>query len=228
MLRTRFIELLTEKGWSLEQFSEISGVPFETAKNIKLGKTTNPRLDTLEKMSETFGVGINCLIGKCQHTTEEKILLRNFKTCGDTGKSLISLIARYEAHVMKNQRDTKEGFLRPCLIPNGDIRKGIIYKNCDQEEIIVPIKEAYVAIKMINNDLSPIYCENDIILIEDRFPENGERAVFMRNGRAYIRKFVKENGCYRLKCLHNHGEDLVLKRMDEVEYIGTCIDVIQA
>ena len=38
MLRERFVTLLAQRGWSLEQFSEVSGVPFETAKNILSGR----------------------------------------------------------------------------------------------------------------------------------------------------------------------------------------------
>lgn len=227
MLRTRFIELLAERGWSVEQFSEISGVPFETAKNIKLGKTTNPRLETLEKTADAFNVGINCLIGKCQHTTEEKILLRNYRSCGKHGKSIIELIAKYEAGSAKKERDSMDKHKIPCLIPQGDIRKGIIYDTCETSEVETSVPEAYVAINITNNDLSPIYCKGDIILIEDRFPDSGEYAAFFRDGRAYIRKFIEENGSYRLKCLHHYGEDIVMKRMNEIEYIGTCIGAIR-
>ena len=81
---------------------------------------------------------------------------------------------------------------------------------------------------MISNDLVPAYCKDDVILIEDRFPRSGEYAAFFKDNRAYIRKYIEEDGKYRLKCLHKMGEDIVLKRMDQIEYIGTCIDVIRA
>ena len=60
------------------------------------------------------------------------------------------------------------------------------------------------------------------------FPQNGEYVMFYKGERAYIRKFVEDNGCYRLKSVHNIGENILLKRMDEVEYIGTCISVVRA
>lgn len=228
MLRQRFVTLLAERNWSLEYFSEISGVPIETAKNLKSGKTTNPRLDTVEKMADAFNISINCLIGKCPHTTEEKALLRNYRICGTHGKSIIELIAKYEAITAKNDRESLDKHKVPCLFPSGDIRKGIIYDTCETMEIETSVKEAYVGIKMNNNDLAPAYCKDDIILFENRFPSNGEYAAFYQIDRAYIRKFIEEDGKYRLKCLHNQGEDIVLKRMDEIEYIGTCCGVIRS
>lgn len=228
MLRERFITLLAEKNWSLEYFSEISGVPFETAKNIKLGKTTNPRLETLEKMAEAFNISINCMIGKCSHTPEERALLRHYRSCGQHGKSIIQFIAKYEATSAKEDRDSLNKHKIPCLVPSGDIRKGIIYDTCETVEIETSVQEAFVGIKMNNNDLAPAYCKDDIILFENRFPSNGEYAAFYKTDRAYIRKFTEEDGKYRLKCLHSQGEDIVLRRMDEIEYIGTCCGVIRS
>ena len=80
---------------------------------------------------------------------------------------------------------------------------------------------------MTNNDLVPVYCKGDIILIENRFPNNREYGAFFKDGRAYIRQYIEEDGQYRLRCLHKQGEDIILKRMDQIEYIGTCIDVVR-
>jgi len=227
MLRHRFVTLLAEKNWSLEYFSEVSGVPIETAKNLKSGKTTNPRLDTLEKMAEAFDISINCLIGKCPHTPEEKALLRNYRSCGNHGRSIIQLIAKYEATSAKSDREAKDKHKIPCLVPQGDATKGIVYDACETMEIETSIPEAYVAIKMPGNTFAPQYCKGDIVLFENRFPDNGEIAAFYKTDRAYIRKFIEEEKQYRLKCLHNQGEDIILKRMDEIEYIGTCCGVIR-
>lgn len=227
MLRERFITLLAENKWSLEQFSEISGVPIETAKNIKLGKTTNPRLDTLIKTADAFGVGIDCLIGKCPHTEEEKALLKNFRICGKHGKSLVNLVARYEAVSIKSAREAKNTHKVPCIIPHGEVVKGIIYESSETVEIETAVPNSYVAVQIPDNGLLPLFCKNDILLFENRFPIDGECAAFYKTDRVYIRQFVEEEGRYRLKCLHSQGEDIVLKRMDEIDYIGTCCGVIR-
>lgn len=227
MLGTQLRKYLSERDLSISEFAEMCDLPLETVRNVYYGKTTDPRLSTVEKMANALQMSINCFLGKCANTPQERAILNNYRSCGTHGKSIIELIARYEAGAAKSERESKETHRIPCLIPHGDIRNGIVYDLCETVEIETFAKEAYVAIKMINNDLAPIYCKDDIILFEDRFPSNGEYAGFFKDGRAYIRKFIEESGVYRLKCLHRSGEDIVLKRMDEIDYIGTCIAAVR-
>ena len=227
ILSKRLQEILIDLNWTKEMLAEKSGLPVETVKNIYYGKTADPKVSTVLAIAEATGHSINCLMGKCPHTPQEKAILRSYRTCGPHGKSLIELIAKYEAGAVKSERESTEKHLIPCLLPHGEIRKGIIYDTCETIEIETTTPEAYVSIQMTNNDLAPKYCKNDIILLENRFPTNGEYASFFRNDRLYIRKFIEEDGFYRLKCLHNQGTDMILRRMDEVQYVGTCCGVVR-
>lgn len=227
IISKRLQEILIELGWTKETLAERSGLPLETVKNIYYGRTADPKVCTMLAISEATGYSMNCLMGKCPHTPKEKTILRNYRLCGPHGKAIIELIARYEAEAVRSDRDAPGKHKIPCLVPHGDIHKGIIYDTCETVEIETSTPEAYISIQMTNNDLAPKYCKDDIILIENRFPTNGECAAFFRDGKAYIRKFVEEDGHYRLKCLHQQGEDIVLKRMDEIQYIGTCCGVVR-
>lgn len=227
-LSERMRQLMAEKKWSIQYLANIAGLPEETVKNLYYARTPDPKISTIMKLSQAFNISVNCLMGQCQHTPEERAILRNYRACGKHGKSVIELIARYEAGSVKSEREASDKHSIPCLVPQGDIRKGIVYDNCETIEIVVAVPDAYVGIMMNNNDLAPMYCKDDIILFENRFPKHGEYAAFFRDGKAYIRKFIEEDKQYRLKCLHSQGTDIVLKRMDEIEYIGTCIDVIRS
>lgn len=227
MLQQRFVSLLAERGWTQEFFAQKSGLPLNTVKNIATGKTKDPHLSTLEAAADAFEISINCLIGKCPHTPKEKAILRNYRECGEHGKANIELVARYEAGAIKEAREAKNKHLIPCIIPHGDVYNGIIYESCETEQIETATPEAYIAIKMMTNDFAPKYCKDDLILFENRFPSSGEYAAFLRGDRVYIRKFIEEPGAYRLKCLHDHGEDIILKRMDEIQYIGTAAGVMR-
>jgi len=227
MLGERLRTLLPERGLTVAEFAKMCDLPLETVRNIYYGKSIDPKLSTAVKMADALNLSVNCLMGKCQHTPQERVLLRNYRECGQHGKSIIELIARYEAGAVKGERNSITKHKIPCIIPHGSIQHGIIYDTCETVEIETTVPEAYIAIEMINNDLAPIYCKGDIILFEDRFPNHGECASFFRKDRAYIRRFLEENGTYRLQCLHKHSEDMVFKRMDEVEYIGTCIGAIR-
>lgn len=227
IISKRLHEILSELGWSKETLAEKSGLALETVRNIYYGKTPDPKVSTVLAIAEATGHSINCLMGKCPHTPQEKAILRNYRSCGPHGKAIIELIARYEAGSVKSERDSEGKHKIPCMVPHGDIRKGIIYDTCETVEIETSVPEAYIGMQMTNNDLAPKYCKDDIILFENRFPVNGEYAAFIRGDKAYIRKFIEDDGFYRLKCLHNQGEDIILKRMDEVQYIGTCCGVVR-
>lgn len=228
MLSTRLRELSHAKGWSLQQVADMADLPLETVRNIYYGKTPDPKVSTVIKLSKVFGISVNCLMGQCSHTMQERVLMQHYRTCGHHGKSLIELVAKYEALTAKKEREAENKHIIPCLFPQGDIRAGIVYDTCQTREIETTAPEAYVAIKMTTNYLAPIYCKDDIILIENRFPDAGEYAVFFKDARVYIREYIEEPGQYRLRCLHNQGKDLVFHRMDEIDYIGTCIGAVRS
>lgn len=228
ILCKRVNEILIELGWSKEMLAEKSGLPYETIKNICYGRTLDPKVSTVMAISEATGYSMNCLMGKCQHTTHEKILLREYRSCSVHGKNRIEMVARYEA-ATGDKIDPFRGREIPCSVPpQVDVRKGIMYDSCDTIYIWTTVYEAELAIQMVGNELSPLYCKDDQLLFANRFPANGEHGAFIIDGRVYIRKYIEENGQYRLKSLRSEGQDIVVKRMDEVHYLGTCCGVIRA
>lgn len=227
MLCERLRQLTNEKGWSLQQLAEISDLPLETVRNIYYGKTPDPKISTVMKLAKSFNLTVNCLMGQCSHTPQERAILINYRNCGKHGKSIIELISRYEASAMKKEREKEGRHMIPCIVPEGTVSHGIIYDMCETVEIETDVKEAYIAIRMVSNDLAPTYCKGDILLFENRFPKHGERAAFYKGDRIYIRRYLEEENQYCLKCLHNCDVDIILKRMDEVDYIGTCVDVVR-
>jgi hypothetical protein len=137
------------------------------------------------------------------------------------------LIAKYESTAAKAEREAFGKHSIPCVIPQGNIRGGIVYDECETVEIMTSVQDAYVGIKMPTNELAPIYCKGDTLLLENRFPSHGEYAVFFKEKRVYIRQYLEEDGQYRLRSIHDENRDMVLKRMDQIDYIGTCIGVVR-
>ena len=228
MLSARLKTVLHERDISLQEFAEMCDLPLETVRNVYYGKTNDPKLSTAVKMANALNLSVNCLMGKCSHTPEERAILLNYRSCGRHGKAIIELIARYEARAMRSEREGAEKHKIPCILPRGENRRGIILDLCETIEIETSIKDAFVAIQMTDNDFAPTYCKNDIILFEARCPENGELAAFFGEERVFLRKFIEENGKYRLKCLHPQGEDIILTKLSEMDYIGTVIEVVRS
>lgn len=227
MLGERLRQLTNEKGWSLQQLAEISDLPLETVRNIYYGKTPDPKISTVMKLANSFNLTVNCLMGQCSHTPQERAILINYRSCGKHGKYIIEHIAKYEAGAIRSEREKENIHIIPCIIPHGVVSHGVIYDLCETVEIETPVKEAYMAIRMVSNDLAPTYCKGDILLFGNRFPASGEKAAFYQGDRIFIRKFIEEDNHYRLQCLHKQDTDMILNRMDEIDYIGTCIGIVR-
>lgn len=227
-LSERLRDLLTTNKMTKEELAQRCDLPVETIRNLYYGKTADPKISTILKIANVFGISVNCLMGACQHTPEERALLQYFRQSGHHGKNLILISAKYEAHTAKEEREATGRHKIPCLFPEGDIYHGIDYDTCKTEEIWTSNNEADVAIQMTNNCLMPVYCKGDVILIAHRFPRDNEYGVFYYHGKAYIRQYIERDGEYVLKCLHKYDKDLVFKRMDDIEYLGTCCGVVRS
>lgn len=227
MLGEKIGDILKERNISLAELAEMCDLPVETVKNIRYGKTPYPKVSTLDKMATALDTCINCLIGECPYSQEEMTIIENYRKCGKHGRTLIELIAEYESSAMRDVRDASGNRPIPCIIPHGDIRHGIVYELCETHDIMVSGSEASIAIEMVSNDLAPTYCKGDRLLFEKRHPQNGEVGAFYRGEKVYIRQYCEEGNQYRLRCLHKQDADIILKRMDEVKYFGTCIGVIR-
>ena len=218
---------MNEHDMTLRELADKSDVPLETLRNIIYNKVTDPKTSTMYAIGKVFGVSINFLLGEPFISPEETALVANYRRSGKHGKSVIELIAKYEATAARSERNANGRHNVPCVVTKGNIRKGIVYDTNETIEISTVIEEAYMAIAISTNDLTPIFCKNDSILFEKRVPDNGEIIAYIVGDKMYIRKFIEENGRYRMKCLHNHGEDMIFKRMDEIVLVGTCCGVIR-
>lgn len=228
MLGERLRDLLNNKGITVKEFAEMCDLPLETVKNVYYGKTTDPKISTVMQMSRALNISVNCLMGQCSHTIEERALLEHYRACGNHGKNLILLTSKYEALTAKLEREAIGKHKIPCLIPREFNCGSIVYEDCEVREVDTTVAEAYVAIKMPGNDFAPLYCKGDIVLLANRFPSHNEYAVFYQNEKAYFMKYLEDDGQYRLQYLHNQGEDMVFHRMDQINYVGTYCGVIRS
>lgn len=220
--------ILNSKNISISDFADMCDLPLETVRNIYYGKTTDPKVSTVLKMAKALGYSVNCLMGQCAYDKDEMKLLGYYRFCGNHGRSLIQLVAKYEATTAKAERDKFGKHRIPCLLAVGNIRDGITYDDCEVTEIDTTEEEAFVGIKLSSNDFVPNYCKGDVIILANRFPKDKEYAIFYKDGRGHIRQYIEDGNHYILRSIHNTKEDIIFKRMDQVEYIGTCIGVIRS
>ncbi|MDD2979915.1 MAG: helix-turn-helix transcriptional regulator [Hespellia sp.] len=228
MLSRRLREIMYARNISLLKLSEMSGVPMETLRNIYYQKVHDPKVSTVLGISEALGVTMNYLMGRSMCHDDETEIIKNYRSCGIHGKGMIRITARFECMAAYKERSNAQSHRIPCIIPIGKVKDGIDYNSCDVEDLYTTAKHAYLAIKITSNYFAPSYCEGDRLLFENRFPDHNEHAVFTDGTKCYFRRYMEMDGNYCLQCLNGHGEDIVLKRMDSMQCIGTCIGVMRS
>lgn len=226
MLGDKLKEIMRVKGVDCRELSNSSEVPLETIRNLYYGKVTDPKVSTVTAISKALGCSVNHLMGEEIYTPKEVNLILNYRKCGSHGKALMYLVGRYKA--MTARHDCDDAYVVPCFVPEGAMVDGFEYKCSEVIDVETDCEDAYAAIKVTSNNFMPSFCKGDIILLEDRFPEDGERAVFVIDGIGYFRRFVEKNGRNVLRSISRHGEDIVIKMTDEVNCVGTYIGVIKA
>ena len=228
MLSKRLKEILNEKKISLEYYSQLSGVPMETLRNIYYGRTSNPNIKTVMAMAEALDMTINSLLGvESISNNEERKLINYYRACGKHGKNVILNIAKYEANLMKEVQEEVRQHKILCLKSEQDIFLGQLYNPECPYEIYTNKKEAYIAFETTLNDAAPTYCKGDIILIENRFPRSGEHGVFLKDEKIMIKELIEKKDGYCLKPIHRIGNEILLKKLDSIECLGTCCGLLR-
>ncbi|MCI7145825.1 MAG: helix-turn-helix transcriptional regulator [Clostridiales bacterium] len=180
MLGDKLKEIMRVKGVDCRELSNSSEVPLETIRNLYYGKVTDPKVSTVTAISKALGCSVNHLMGEEIYTPKEVNLILNYRKCGSHGKALMYLVGRYEA--MTARHDCDDAYVVPCFVPEGAMVDGFEYKCSEVIDVETDCEDVYAAIKVTSNNFMPSFCKGDIILLEDRFPEDGERAVFVIDG----------------------------------------------
>lgn len=228
MLRKEIVHLLEESNMTYQELAEKAEVPLETMKNIYYGRVSDPKASTLLAISRVLRISVNRLMGERLYTQQEEELIFNFRKCGTHGKSRVMLTVNYEAELSKNERGATAKHTIPCIVPLDVVHDGLQYSSSEMIDISTDNPDAYIAIEVTSNAFTPIFCKGDQVLIADRFPVNGETAVFFMDNMVYCRKFKETDKGFILESLNRHGQDFKLKRMDNVKCIGTCVGIVRA
>lgn len=227
MIAEQLKKELNKRDMTLSDLADKVEIPYETLRNLYYSRVNNPTLSTVLSICDALDVTVDYMLNRCPYSIEEAELIQNFRDCGNHGKNFIKTTACLEAQISRVQRKSDKKHIIPCLIPVTYITDGFIYNSSSIEHIETTSKNSYLAIELNTNNFAPTYCKNDRIVLENRFPMDGEVAVFLFENKEYLRTFVQENNTYILKSLNKRDPDIVLDRMDEYYCLGTCIDIIR-
>ncbi len=229
LISDKLKEAMLIKNISLAQLAEMSNVSLSTLQNLYYAKNKNPRVETLFSICKALDVTMDYLTGLTKYDKNELEMLRNYQTCGRHGKDFLLVISRFEADYTTSLRKNEDNkHTITCLVPEGHVADGFTYSTCQIEQVETVFDDAFMAIKITTDNFIPAFLNGDIIALANRFPIEGEKAVYYKDGRAYFREYNRElNGTVVLKTLNGIGKDFVLNNMSGFKLLGTYINVIR-
>ena len=230
MLSERLRQIFSERSITWQECAELADIPLETMRNLYYGKVKDPKVSTMLNLSHILHVSVNWLMGESVSTKEEELLLMNYRKCGTHGKSILQQVASFEAHTALDEREAPGKQSIPCIVPDPLVCEGSKYGTGVTKEVYTTEPEAFLALRVPNNNWAPRFCKHDIILLKDKFPKHGEEALFTYKGSVFYRKYIEGEQEHILRCVNGRQEDLTFKRMDSdsLVCIGTAIGIIRA
>lgn len=202
-LHSRIKQARIEKGLTQTELGSLIGVAKTTVAGYE--KNRDPDAPTVGKISEVLGVSANFLfqdetkrISENLFSREETMLINQYRTLDEHGKSVVEQILALECERMSRMRDID----RPCaparviqldkyLVPSS-AGTGVVSIDCDKEVITVVdnmyTRQAAFAVPIRGNSMEPRFRDGDILLISEDLPELGEIGIFVMTDRLYLKQ----------------------------------------
>ena len=226
MISGRLRELMNKRNLTMEHLSFLSDVPVETIRNILYNRAVNPRIYTVQALCRALHVSVENILGD-EEKAEEQNLLAAYRNSGRRGRKLLQLIAGIEAECEQASKLEAERQTIPCLIPPVRAVDGFdVYNACGLETVETSSENAYLTIRIPNDQYAPCYCKNDIVLLAERDPTEGENVVFIHDRRVYLRRFHRNEKCYIFNAINGDDVSIRFNRMNQCKLIGTCLGVL--
>ena len=219
------------RGYTNEQLSARSGISLGTLNKLLAGTSEDPKLSTLTSLAETFGIGLDELLGVGDDCGLSKELSERYAALDNRGRDAVAYIINKEY-----ARTVRENSSSPYSLDTPEIRRiplfetaasagmGIMLDGDDHTEISVysnsVTDSADFAVKVSGDSMMPKYHNGDILLVRRAdIIAIGELGIFSLNSEGYFKKY----GGDRLISLNAEYRDIPLRADDDVHCFGKVI-----
>ena len=198
-----------EKGMTLDELSEKSGIPVSTIKKISAGITTDPNLSTVQAIASALG----CTVDDLSNTSKfaetfsvlEKKIVKKYRALDTYGQDVVELVLEHEhrrcAEQAQEIQQMKEGnepdnliYITRWFPQPMSAGTGIEASDGYPEELELtkrpPRGTSYVA-PVRGDSMEPTYHDGDKLFVHScEEIEAGQIGVFLMDGK----QWVKEQG----------------------------------
>ena len=231
MNKEYFDRIRMKRGMTLEKLSEDTGIPVGTLSKISSGNT-KPSYHNMCLISKALKCSLDDFTDMLDSslTEEETSLLADYRALDNHSKNLIRVIIDMEMEI-SDFYSADKGYLMECFVPTRVSGEGEFYESCNVD--IIDAGNSEIAqngdfcLKVVTDDLCPVYFRNDILVINYRFPKTGETAIFLHNNKQYIRRYYRTDSGIKLMGVNDYVKNIEVSDLREYICIGTGVTVLR-
>ncbi len=226
-------EIMKDRKYTLEELSELSGIPLSTLSKITSGITPNPRYDTMAAIAQA----LNCSLDEFSETAPKisytfKNTLQNSRHFLRTGKITLPSTSILNITVCCIKCQKIKILLKCFEFFNPEVGR-VEYSIRITRNLVVDCNsltaECTFGIILHTNKLSPSFFKHSILGFQYADwiqPKNGEIWLFLHNGYLIIGRFYRKRNMMLLKSLTDTQHDLVMTDPNDYKRMGRYLGVI--
>lgn len=229
-----------ELGISLDELSEISGVPKGTVSKITAGINKNPKLSTLQALCKALNCTLDDLLveekksivtANFNCSKSEIQLIKKYRILDEHGIKIINMVLNEEyerctaIHEEPEPEEVRMIKIKSSVYNKASAGTGFPLDGEEWETIEIPDtpenRQADFVLTISGDSMEPIYHDGDIVLVKYQLNvEIGEIGIFtINNDKAFIKKY----GGDRLISLNNEYKDILFSEGDYIRCNGKVI-----
>lgn len=217
LVSNRIYSLLEHYGWSVKTLSDESNIPYETLKKLLNRKIENTSVHNIIKIASALQCQVDYLVNESSAQLPSLLNSSHTKNMGTYLTSLdVSCQQRLPLHAT---------CYIPIYQPHSLVQNFPFVPALDLLDIssypgeLRGVIECGVVVS--THSFHPICQYNDVLLMAaDRFPHNGEFAIFLYSGKLYFRKFFSYTNHVLLEPVNGLGEVITLTDLSSWVFIG--------
>lgn len=223
---TNFIDTLEQErtalGFTQAQMAREMKMSLSGYKKLIAGETAKIDLYVAYQTSQLTG---KWFFELCKDYSSPLLpIMSKMRNLTPTQIRFVSGIVDFEAEFRSQvSPDAAEDYVS-ILIPTGNMADGMIWDCANVEKLnVAPYRkwfgsDLHCAIRITSNHLTPVYHLNDILLVSQTAPRDGDTGIFINkeNGRAYLRKYHQTDPCV-LEPIADCGKPFIIDCRDHKE-----------
>lgn len=224
--RGHFKELLKEQHLTLNALAQQADLSEDTLRSLVYGKSQDVKVSTLIKIADVLDVSIDHLIGHSTFSTKEEEFIKIMRTLPNRSrKTISSLIALEQATAQKPSNEGKD--ILTVFLPTGNMKDGQYYDASFFTTLDITNypsrlrQEVDFGIKILTDNLEPLYYMNDILLMsQKKQPEYNDIVLYLNaDSRIFLRKYTTSG----LEPINRFGKKILPSEMHQYVATGVVI-----